>query len=349
MAPAGRLTQRDIARLAGVSQATVSLVLNDAKAAEGRIPDETRERVLTAIRQTGYVADPIARRMAKGLNRILGVFTYEPAFPSAQADFYAPFLLGIEEQAETLGYDLLLMTAAGRGENGRKRIFGESSRLRLADGCLILGGQFDPEELGRLVAGDYPYVAVGRRDDAGGPVRYVGADYVTATAALVERALGMGHRRFAFIGTTSLSESIRDRWKGFQTALKNEGKLVHFDDAPLPDPDGQLDAVRASGATVAFFGELTDAIAFDEAAHARELSVPGDISIVVLGSRVHITGQSRLYTSYAIPREEMARQATAMLVETLVGPSAVRQVLLDCDLVPGETLAPAINKKDKVK
>lgn len=349
MAPAGRLTQRDIARLAGVSQATVSLVLNDAKAAEGRIPDETRERVLKAIRETGYVADPIARRMAKGLNRILGVFTYEPAFPSAQADFYAPFLLGIEEQAEKLGYDLLLMTAAGRGENGRKHIFGESSRLRLADGCLILGGQFDPKELARLVAGDYPYVAVGRRDDAGGPVRYVGADYVTATAALVELALGMGHRRFAFIGETAISESIRDRWQGFQAALRNKGEFVHLDDAPRPGSGGQLDAVRASGATVAFFRERTDAIAFDEAAHARGFSVPGDISIVVLGDSVRITGQGRLYTSYAIPREEMARQATAMLVETLVDPGTVRQVLLGCDLMPGETLAPPMNKKGKVK
>jgi DNA-binding LacI/PurR family transcriptional regulator len=52
--------------LAGVSQATVSLVLNRAKAAEGRIPEDTRERVHKAIRETGYVADPIARRMAKG-------------------------------------------------------------------------------------------------------------------------------------------------------------------------------------------------------------------------------------------------------------------------------------------
>ena len=108
MAGKGRLTQRDIARIAGVSQATVSLVLNDAKAAAGRIPDDTRERVQKAIRETGYVADPIARRMARGLNRILGVFTYEPAFPSAQADFFAPFLFGIEETAQMLGYDLLL-------------------------------------------------------------------------------------------------------------------------------------------------------------------------------------------------------------------------------------------------
>jgi DNA-binding LacI/PurR family transcriptional regulator len=84
------LTQHDIAKLAGVSQATVSLVLNGAPTALARIPAETRERVQEVIRKTGYVADPIARRMAKGLNRILGVFTYEPAFPSERPTFLRP-------------------------------------------------------------------------------------------------------------------------------------------------------------------------------------------------------------------------------------------------------------------
>ena len=103
-----RLTQHDIAKLAGVSQATVSLVLNGSGTG-ARIPQETRTRVQQVIRETGYVADPIARRMAKGFNRILGVFTYEPAFPIAHADFFTPFLFGIEEEAqarEDLGQSL---------------------------------------------------------------------------------------------------------------------------------------------------------------------------------------------------------------------------------------------------
>ncbi len=340
MAATRRLTQRDIARLAGVSQATVSLVLNGAASAEGRIPAETRDRVNRVIRETGYVADPVARRMAKGLNRILGVFTYEPAFPSVQADFYTPFLLGIEEAAEEFGYDLLLMTAAGRDSAGRKRIFGESSRLRLADGCLILGGQFDNEELAQLVAGDYPYVAVGRRDDAGGPVRYVGADYVTATAALVRRALDLGHRDFAFIGANATTESIRDRWAGFETALQGQGRIVHLDTAPDADAASQLAAVRASGASVVFFQELADATLFEEAARTQGLAVPSDISLIVLGSRERVERNKRLFTSYAIPREEMGRRATAMLVQTLLDPTDVHQELLDCQLVPGDSLGP---------
>ena len=106
-----RLTQQDIAKLAGVSQATVSLVLNGAANALARIPPDTRERVQKIIRETGYVPDPIARRMAKGSNRILGVFTYEPAFPSAQADFFLPFLFGIEEEAQARGCSGMPSTA----------------------------------------------------------------------------------------------------------------------------------------------------------------------------------------------------------------------------------------------
>jgi DNA-binding LacI/PurR family transcriptional regulator len=346
-----RLTQRDIAQLAGVSQATVSLVLNEAKSAQGRIPPETRERVLKAIRDTGYVADPIARSMVKGANRILGVFTYEPAFPIAQADFYTPFLMGIEEAAESLGYDLLLMTASARDNSGRKRIFGESGRLRLADGCLILGSQFDRDELAQLVAGDYPYVAVGRRDDAGGPVRYVGADYIAATKTLVDQALAKGHRQFAFIGTTGPAESIADRWHGFQSAIKGRAELVHVDAIENGDPARQLAEVQASSATVVFFAEVLEAVAFDTYARAQGVKIPSDLSIVVLGSgtRTHTLRLHRAFTCYAIPREEMGRQAAAMLVQTLLDPSQVPQVLLTCEIVAGETLAPPNAKKDSLK
>ena len=134
--PRRRVTQQDIARLTGVSQATVSLVLNGRTDADVRIAPETRDRVLRAIQETGYVADPVARRLAAQHNRIIGVFTYEAVFPSGTGDFYHPFLVGIEERAESLGCDLLLLTSAPVVD-GRRRIFHEDNRLRLADGCVL--------------------------------------------------------------------------------------------------------------------------------------------------------------------------------------------------------------------
>jgi DNA-binding LacI/PurR family transcriptional regulator len=334
-----RLTQHDIAKLAGVSQATVSLVLNGAPTALARIPQETRERVQQVIRTTGYVADPIARRMAKGLNRILGVFTYEPAFPSAQADFFTPFLLGIEEEAQIQNYDLLLLTGAGVGQD--RKIFADGNRLRIADGCLVLGREFDRAELTRLVSGDYPFVAIGRREDADGPVPYVGGDYANGTRALVEKARVLGHSKLAYVGPPGPAESTADRWAGFYAALGNGLELVLHIETVGSAAGDILDALFGSGATVAFFVELADAVRVEAAARARGLSIPGDFSAVVLGSHIRAERSHVQFTAFDIPREEMGRQATAMLVRRIESGDAGGQILLTCEPVEGETLGPA--------
>ena len=315
----------------------MSLVLNDAKTAAGRIPVDTRERVRKAIRDTGYVADPIARRMAKGLNRILGVFTYEPAFPSASADFFAPFLFGIEEAAQTLGYDLLLLTGAA-SPHGKRKIFHENNRLRLADGCVILGREFDRAELKRLVAGDYPFVAVGRRDPVGDlPVPYVGADYIAGTAEMVRRARARNHTKLAYFGPSTGAESSVDCWTGFQSALAGADLVLHISEVGGPAM-ALLDAIRQSGATVAFFTELADAVVVEAAARSQMLSVPGDLSIVVLGNHVRPAQSGTRFTTFSIPREEMARRATQMLAERIEANSRGEQVLLACEPVEGDTL-----------
>src|ERR671936_85566 len=116
--PAQRPTQADIARLAGVSQATVSLVLNERDAGV-RISPATRARVLSVMREWGYVANASARSLAGGRNRIIGVHTFEPVFPTTSVDFFFPFLLVMEQEAAELGHDLLLFTSSG----GERQIF----------------------------------------------------------------------------------------------------------------------------------------------------------------------------------------------------------------------------------
>lgn len=335
-----RLTQKEIARRAGVSQATVSAVLNGARKGTVRIPDGTKRRVEAIIRETGYVADPVAQSMVGGRNRILGVFTYEPAFPVGQADFFAPFLFGIEEAAQELGYDLLLMTSGGRGDGHGKRLFATGNRLRLADGCLLLGRSFDRDELARLMLEDLPFVAIGRRDDAGGPVPYVGADYAAATAALVRLALARGHRAFGYVGPVDDVEASRDRWAGMQDGLATGGHLAALVPASGVAAPEILAALQTGGATVCFFTERADAVQVRRAALAAGLRVPQDLSLVVLGSHIRSDdNDGEDFTTFAIPREEMARQATRALVARLGGGPALLQVLLPCDPVEGETLA----------
>ncbi|MEV4273239.1 LacI family DNA-binding transcriptional regulator [Micromonospora aurantiaca (nom. illeg.)] len=335
--PPRRVTQRDIARMAGVSQATVSLVLNNRTDADVRIAPETRDRVLQVIAETGYAADPAARRLASGFNRIIGVFTYEPAFPSGSRDFFHPFLLGIEEYAERVGCDLLLFTSAPVVD-GRRRIFHQDNRLRLADGCILLGREIDGAELLRLNRDGFPYVAVGRRDDASGPVPYVGADYASAVHRLAERALDLGHRRLTYVGMGTAAESSHDRRSGFHAGAAGAESARQIT-ATAETADATVDDLRADGSTVAFVEDFATAVALESAARRKGLTVPGGLSVVTLGDPTVPVPTDITFTGFRIPREEMGRQAVEVLTGVIDGSAGgLQQRLLPCELVEGDTL-----------
>jgi DNA-binding LacI/PurR family transcriptional regulator len=332
------VTQQDIARMTGVSQATVSLVHNGRADGDVRIAPETRDRVLRAIAETGYVADPVARRLAARHNRILGVFTYEAVFPSANSDFFHPFLIGIEERAERLGCDLLLLTSTPVID-GRRRLFHEGSRLRLADGCVLLGRSLDADDLRHLVADGQPFVSVGRRDDAGGPVPHVGADYPAAVTALVRRAVELGHTRLGYLGQGGGPESHADRLRGFRAGLAGTAATGTHEPPGRPAA-AALGALLAAGVTAVFAEEHADGVALAAAAADRGLAVPADLSVLSLGDPVRPASPTTLaFTGLRIPRLEMGRQAVDVLTALIEGIPVDAQRLLACELVEGATLA----------
>lgn len=339
-----KMTQRKIAELAGVSQATVSLVLNGkASDASVRIPEDTRQRVLDVIRETTYVADPAARRLAGAGNKILGVFTYEPAFPSSSHDFYAPLLTGIEAKAEEQGFDLLMFTSAPVIE-GRRRLFHENNRLQLADGCLLLGLEMDGAELQRLQETGFPFVAVGRRDAAGVP--YVGIDYATGTAALVDRALELGHRRFFYLHKPSTGEAVVDRQEGFATRLRERDDVEH---RMMPVRDGELVSawreIAAYAPTVLFIESALDAEELTRLATDSGLSIPGDLSIVVLGEASAHGDRRYDFTSIDPPRIPLGAACVELLSRLLSDDDQPAddelRTLLPCSIHDGATLTAA--------
>ncbi|AMM19757.1 hypothetical protein AX769_05835 [Frondihabitans sp. PAMC 28766] len=339
---APRVTQRMIADMAGVSQPTVSLVLNGKADTASRIPPETRDRVLRVIRETTYVANPVARSLAGVRNNLIGVFTYEHAFPNDSSDFYTPLLTGVESAAEHLGADLLLFTSTPLLD-GRRRLFHESSRLRLADGCLLLGREMDAADLERLVDSGYPFVAIGRREAAGGRVPYVGVDYASASRKLADLAVQAGHERFASIHLPTTAESTTDRRTGLLDGLSGHGHTTEFTigDKSLGDIWKEI---RASDATVVFVEDPLDAQALFDLGAVEGVHVPKDLSIVVLGEHSRPMERAVDFTRLSAPRPELGSRAVALLHEVLNGTRGTdplpRQQLLDAAIVTGATLAP---------
>jgi DNA-binding LacI/PurR family transcriptional regulator len=90
-------------------------------------------------------------------------------------------------------------------------------------------------------------------------------------------------------------------------------------------------------------------MAMEQAARARGISVPGDLSIVVLGNHIRAEEPGRRFTSFAIPREAMARAATEMLVRRVEHDAPVEQLLLHCEPLEGDTLGAPSSKTKKTK
>jgi DNA-binding LacI/PurR family transcriptional regulator len=342
------VTQADVARLADVSQATVSLVLAGEQDERARVGHDTRQRVLDAIRVTGYAPDPAAQRLAKGSNSIVGVFTYEAVFPHTSHDFYQPFLLGIEAEAENLGCDLLLFTSAPAVE-GRRHLFGDKwSRLGITDGCLLLGRHVDRDELAKLMDGGVPFVFLGRRETSAGVPPYVGADYVGATGNLVQVMIDHQHTRIGLLSDLGADESYRDRVAGYRAAMADAGLRPVIIDHTEVTADDAVDLIEANALTAVLVGVGHLAEEIRVAAEHRGIAVPRDLSLAVLGQPERPLTDEIAWSGFRLPREEMGAEAMRLLARLIGGEQLGDDDLarvLPCTLDVGETIATAPGTK----
>jgi DNA-binding LacI/PurR family transcriptional regulator len=344
MARKRRPTQADIAQAAGVSPAVVSLVIND-RAGKIRISPQTQQRVWDAVRELDYVPNLAARQLAGGRNHLLGVFTFDSAFPVEHSNFYYPFLVGIEQQAEALRYDLMLFTRSS-SEGGRRRIYRDGTNaLQVADGSILLGAADDKDEVARLVDDGYPFVYVGRRELDGKQLVYVAADYTSATTHLVHHLAGFGHRRILYIGAPTHNESAADREHGYRTAMQEldlpYGDLIVRVETSAIDPAFLVEWL-AAGMTAFVVEAVPMAFALLDAARRSDMTVPLDFSVAALGNTGDASQDVPWLTNFLIPRREMGSGAVELLHALLTDPATIanRQPKLVCTFQPGHTVGP---------
>ena len=335
----------DVAKLAGVSKSTVSSVINNRVDEANRVSPETQQRVWDAVRQLGFVADPVARSLAGGQNHLLGVFTYEPIFPLRYRNFFYPFLIGIENEAEQAGFNLVLFTNVPSSQ-GRRSIFPHDvNSLRLADGTILLGLHEDKAEIKRLIREKYPFVFIGHREVDEGKIPYVAYDATGATIEIMHHLFELGHTKIAYFRLPQDNEPSSDRHNGYTLALQQAGISQNDTWIIRSSPEG-LDAprltwLREAGIT-AVVAE-TDAIATRilDLAHSLGMSIPTDLSIAVLGDPIEAQDAVE-WTMFSIPREQIGREAVQMLIRLISHPdeTAVHPVILPCQFVPGKTTGP---------
>ena len=321
-----RPTQVDVARLAGVSRATVSYVLNDQIDQRVPISPETRQRVLEAINVLGYEIDARAQSLRSGDTKTLGVL-----LPIYENPYFWQILRGISNEAENLGYSLLLSPSSLTPEQERHSLR-ELAERRVDGLILLICFKLLPESvLNQLRRSGRPVVEITATESE---VDHVLNEYGAGTQALMAHLFELGHTRIGFVyGVHEISQGY-DRLLTYRQVLADAGLPV--DDTLVQQcgptmEDGYQAAIhllsRPNRPTALLAINDLLGMATLRAAADLGLSVPDDVSI---GSFDDIQFASntvpRLTTVSSYP-EQSGRDAVRLLIKRLIDPDRPREVV----------------------
>ncbi|MFF0945525.1 LacI family DNA-binding transcriptional regulator [Kocuria sp. CPCC 205300] len=268
--PRRRVTMRDVARVAGVSQPLVSIVFRDAPGASA----ETRSHVLAVAGQLGYRRDERARLLRQGRSRLLGV-AFEPVQP-----FHGEILDGLHTAAQQRGYDVVLSAVTPhRSEDA-------ALEALLRDRCeaLVLLGSALPQTRLEQISTMLPVVSVTRAFDAQAFDSVATDDHRGAVLA-VEHLLGLGHRRIAYIDADREAGGARRR-TGYQDTMTAAGlgeqMLIVRGGASEAEGATAITQLLAQDPAPTAVMAFNDRCAVGVISQARVLGrcVPGDLSVV---------------------------------------------------------------------
>ncbi|HHV43188.1 MAG TPA: LacI family transcriptional regulator [Firmicutes bacterium] len=332
-----RVTQSDVAKRAGVSRSTVSLVLN--RNSDVVISEETRNRVFNAAMELGYTPNLAAQKLAGGRNNLIGVFIYRESFPYEQDSFYYAFLLGIERQASEEGYDLLMFTRHDR--HGNQSIYRDGANiLTMVDGAVLMGAETNKEEIRAAVKDGHKIVYIGRRNVPDCQLDWVSSDYRTVSGEAMKHLLDLGHRQIGYTAPVGDYEPDLDRIVGCEEVIaKNPAAQMHMIPVEVWNDPRELAAfIRQKGLTalILSMGKCADLV--ENLQHA-DLRVPEDLSVLSLSDQ-EVPNPSRNFypTCVDLKKTLVGQEAVRLLVKRLSGEIMTpQQIWIRCSLVVGNT------------
>jgi LacI family transcriptional regulator len=325
------ITIRDVARLAGVSAATVSKVLNDGPG----VAPSTRDRVRLTVDRIGYRPNSIARSLKAHRTSTIGLLTDD-----LHGDNTTAMMHGVEEVAGDAGFGVMLCNSYG--ERDRERAQLEMLMDKRVDGVILMSGRRIEERAGpALSLGSLPSVFLFRYTlDL--PVPGIVPDDQQGGRIATEHLLALGRRRIALVSGPRHFETSTLRADGYREALaaadvpidpryevtgetwyEDTGYAAAHRLMSLPEPP---DAI--------FCGRDNIAAGVLDALHELGLRVPEDVAVVGYHDLPGAAHQRPPLTSVARPLLEMGRRAGSMLIDAIDGrPHAPGVVRMPCRLV----------------
>jgi LacI family transcriptional regulator, galactose operon repressor len=310
---ASRLTIREVADLAGVSTATVSRVING----RAEVSEKARKAVMRVVREHGYSTNRTARALSGGRTGLVGVMS-----PVVHHSYFSVILDGAGEALYE--HDMRMVLCPTHHEHEREVTLLERLMHGTTDGAVLILPEESGEELSALHEHGYRFVIIDPHKSLDERVPTVSAAHTSGASEAVEHLLNLGHRRIAAITGPRGWIATEERLRGYRAALAAVGVM--------PDPRLEVESdfsdrggVLATEALLELPDPPTAIFAFNDmlaigamqAARARGIRIPQDLSVVGFDDTFEASIVTPALTTVRQPLAEMGRMAVALLVRLL--------------------------------
>jgi DNA-binding LacI/PurR family transcriptional regulator len=317
--PKAKVTNKDVAEVAGVSPTTVSFVLNNVESAN--ISEATKSRVWSAARKLGYVPNAAARSLAQGRSNNIGVVlihTHEQIF----LDAYIPNILtGLGEVVQRSGFRTILERIEAASQHEAILSLLDGSEVA---GLVVHGGKPDKDFLLSLIEHEVPVVFVG---DLPFEVPYsVYSDNLPGVREMINHLIGLGHQQIACISYAPENQQTNamDRLDTYFDTLLEHGiqpnrNLVRFGSFdPQSGYDAMQNLLEEKPRPTAVFG-MNDMMAIGAIAaiQAANLRVPEDIAVVGFDDDRFAAFTNPPLTTMREAQREIGIKAGQMLIDLM--------------------------------
>lgn len=304
------VTSKDVARLAGVTQPTVSRALRN----DPRVTPETKLKVMEAVQKLGYVASDLGRSLSTRETRQIAMVA------DLDNPLYPQLVAPIHDELAGFGYRTVLFAERGDEIALYERLFDRS-----VDGVVLTTTRLRSSLPHELHERGLPFVFLNRVSERTPGDAVLGAN-ADGARQMAELLLGLGHRRIAAVFGPAETSSARDRQAGFERALSAGGvelpaaRVHHGWFAHRHGVEGFETVWRGRHKPTAIFC-VNDAVAIGvlSAALERGVSVPDDVAVVGFDDIDMASWPAFRLSTVHNPIDDMARQAVRLLVKRLQG------------------------------
>ncbi len=330
-----RSTSYDVARLAGVSRTTVSLVLNNVP--NVHISPETRQRILEAAQQLHYYPHASARRLAQGKTATVALVWHRGPDADYRDAFLPALLQGITRALRAHGYHLIFRPLEPDEPDDA---FLELAQGRHADGLILSGPRADSPYLHALHEEGFPLVLHGQLPDS--EIPSVDVDNCQGARQAVEHLIRLGHRRIGMITNAPLDYvASRQRLEGYRQTLREAGlpveeslvRIGNFDEESGYHAMQSLLA-QPTPPTAVFVASDMVAMGALKAVWDRGLRVPDDVAIVGFDDLAATRFTIPPLTTVRVPAFQLGHETAEQMMEIIAhGAPAHPHILLPTSLV----------------